>query len=151
MTDATAHRQILTKAHSWSAVPDAYHCLIFLRFTDGGTGVFTYGHGQMIYAVINCHWQIQRAGLLTVEYLESPPYQLFEGFTPAEKNRSKEIGYQFAQVNHIFEMRENVGTSWWIRRWSLALDRSPYPDGIDYPYEFPWTFYSSPERLTPEP
>src|SRR5262245_30052337 len=73
MTDA----ELLAGAHCWRATPWNYSALAGLLLKPDSTGTLLFGHGQTIYAVILCAWEIPTPGVLRLTYHDSPPHQFF--------------------------------------------------------------------------
>jgi hypothetical protein len=126
-------------ASGWKATPSDYSSLRVLHFEEDGSGTLTYGYGQTVYAIIKCRWSIPHAGVLTLTYLESPPYQHFKGFSPDDGDRAKELDYTLTEGE--VEGIESVVARTFTYLWTLELSGSPYPEGLQYPHDVPRVFY----------
>lgn len=147
MGDAAIEAAVLT-ASAWKATPSDYSSLRVLRFEEDGSGTLTYGYGQSIYAIIKCRWSVPRAGVLELTYLESPPYQHFKGFAPEDGNRTKELGYTLTEGE--VEGIQSVIARPFKYLWTLELSGSPYPEGLQFPYDAPRIFHGH-SRGAPRP
>src|SRR5262245_19747686 len=95
MGDAASDAVILAGGRGvWCATPWDYSSLRSLWLREDGSGDLIYGYGQTIYAFIKCRWEVVSPGRLRLTYLESPPYQLFRGYTPLDDHRVRELGFQ---------------------------------------------------------
>jgi len=140
VVEAVSDAEVLAgERGAWSATPWDYSSLRSIRFSEEGTGVLTYGYGQTIYAVINGRWELPSPGTLRFTYLESPPYQRFEGFTPSDGNRGKELGYKLTKgdVTGV----ESVVAQPYKFLWTLELSEQPWPACLQFPYDIPLVFY----------
>jgi len=131
--------EVLSGTHGWVADPWDYNSLRFLQFQAGGEGLLLYGYGQSIYAKIVCGWEVTTAGLLALSYRKSPPYQRFQGFTPGTGSLGKEVAYTLLE-GEIAGTESIVGLPYKFF-WTLELDQSPWPEGLELPYGTPQTFY----------
>jgi hypothetical protein len=138
MKDIDAELAVLTES-AWTATPSNYSSMRVLRFTSDGSGILTYGYGQTIYAIIKCRWTLPEAGVLDLEYLESPPYQRFQGFTPDQSNRARRLTYEL--IERVFEGVESIVARPFKYAWTLEFSASPYPEGLRFPYGVPQVFY----------
>jgi type II secretion system (T2SS) protein E len=98
-------------------------------FSADMSGRLTYGYGQTIYAIILCRWDLPTAGLLRLTYLESPPYQHFQGFTPDADNQVKEVSYSLTEGD-VTGIESIVGWPYKYR-WTLELTAAPWPDTVE--------------------
>ncbi len=137
MDNAASDIAVLTGS-GWAATPEDYSSMRTLHFTEDGLGTLTYGYGQTIYAIIKCRWSVPRAGVLELDYLESPAYQRFKGFVPDESNRHKELGYRL--IEGEVEGVENIIARRFRYLWTLELSGSPYPEGLVFPYRVPTVY-----------
>jgi hypothetical protein len=147
MADTAADAKVLVGGRGyWSATPATYSSLRFLRFAEDGTGDATYGFGQTIYAVIKFQWELSAPGRLRLTYLDSPPYQLFKGFTP-ESNRLKELDYALTEgeVSGV----ESIVAQPYRFLWTLELSDSPWPVGLELPHKIPRVFHGHRQPTRP--
>jgi hypothetical protein len=121
--------RVLVVSGSWIATPWDYSSLRYLRFSADMSGMVTYGYGQTIYAKIMCRWDLPAAGLLRLTYLESAPYQHFQGFTPDADNQVKELSYTLTE-DDVTGIESIVGWPYKYR-WTLELTASPWPNRVE--------------------
>jgi hypothetical protein len=148
MADIAADAKVLIGGRGyWSATPGNYSSLRFLRFAEDGTGDATYGYGQTIYALIKCQWELPAPGRLRLTYLDSPPYQLFKGFTPDDSNRIKELASVLTEgeVSGV----ESIVVQPYRFLWTLELSDSPWPAGLALPHTIPRVFYGHRQPTRP--
>jgi hypothetical protein len=144
MTDA----ELIAGAHSWRATPWNYSALAGLLLKSDGSGMLLFGHGQTIYAVILCAWEIPTPGILRLTYHDSPPHQFFKGFTPTEENRVKELTYTLTR-GEVLGVEDVVARPYKFG-WTLELSGSAWPDGLVFPRPVPTVFYGYQQALSDE-
>jgi hypothetical protein len=117
-----------------------------LWLSDGGAGELIYGYGQTIYARINCRWEVLSPGRLRLTYLESPAYQQFGGYTPAEDRRIRELDFVLTagEVSGV----ESVVAQPFRFGWTLELSEPPWPPELQLPHEAPRVFYGHREQVS---
>lgn len=135
-------RDILANERAWSATPWDYSSMRFLIFKPDGTAEFMYGYGQTIYARINCTFECSGEDRLVVSYLESPKFQLSQPFSPTDGNRRVELVCRLTKGD--FEFVESIVRQPRRFQYQLDLDRSPFPEGLNFPHEVPLTYYGHP-------
>lgn len=149
MSEVAPDAVVLT-ASGWEATPSNYSSLRTLRFLEDSSGTLVYGYGQTIYAIIRCLWALPIAGVLDLTYLESPPVQLYRGFTPDDANRAKQLTYTLTEG--AVEGIESIVARPFRYLWTLELSGSPYPEGLKFPYSIPQVFHGHfSEPLKPAP
>ena len=136
--------QILTSSRSWRATPWDYSSLRFLRFNDDASAEFCYGYGQTIYAIIKCQFELTPEKNLRLSYLESPARGHFQGFVPTDANQAKDIRYQLTQENVTGV--ESIVAREYKFQWKLTLEKSPFPEEIQFPYDVPLQYYGHEEQ-----
>jgi hypothetical protein len=129
----------------WSATPWDYSSLRSLWLRADGTGELIYGYGQTIYARINCRWEVAAPGRLRLTYLDSPPYQLFRGYTPPDDRRVRELGYALTagEVSGV----ESIVARPYRFGWTLELSEPPWPPELQLPHEVPRVFFGHREQV----
>jgi hypothetical protein len=138
--DGVADRVVLEGGRGvWSATPWDYSSLRFLHLSSEGVGELTYGYGQTIYAKIRCRWKIASPGLLRLEYLDSPAYQFFRGFTPDPAGAVRDLEYRLVEgeVSGV----ESIVARPFRYLWTLELSEPPWPTSLKFPREAPRVFY----------
>jgi hypothetical protein len=135
---------ILTGCGGWSATPGNYSSLRSVQFAPDGSGQVVYGYGQTIYAVVAFRFRVVKPDRLEFEYLESPGVQRFQGFRPDDTNHRKIVRLTLTKEENEFD--EDVTGQRHRFRWRLDLSASPYPEGLNFPYSVPTTFYGYAER-----
>jgi hypothetical protein len=118
----------------------------FLALSEDGTGDLIYGYGQTIYARINCRWEVVSSGRLRLTYLESPPYQVFRGYTPPSDRGVRELGLvltagEVSGVESIIAQPYRFG-------WTLELSEPPWPPELKLPHEVPRVFFGHREQVS---
>lgn len=119
----------------WTATPWNYSSLRALWLREDRYGELIYGYGQTIYARVNCRWEVVSARRLRFTYLESPPFQCFPGYTPADGDRPRELGYVLTS-GEVSGIESVVGLPYQFD-WTLELSEPPWPPGLRLPYEVP--------------
>ena len=138
--------QILTTSRSWRATPWDYSSLRFLRFNGDANAEFCYGYGQTIYAIIKCQFELTEQKIVRLSYLESPAYgRVFQGFIPTDANRMKDIPYQLTR--ETFAGVESIVAREFKFQWKLTLEKSPFPEEIQFPYDVPLEYYGHEQQL----
>jgi hypothetical protein len=81
--------------------------------------------------------------------LESPPYQLFKGFTPDADNQGKELDYKLIEgdVTGV----ESIVACPYKFLWTLELSEPPWPQGLRLPYTIPHVFYGHRQEVKRNP
>jgi len=110
-----------------------------MRLNADGSGELIYGYGQTIYAVIPCAWEVPAAGRLRLTYSAPRGGRLAAGFTLADGNRVKELGFTLTE-GRVAGVEDIVPTPYEYDR-TLDLSAPPWPDGLALPYEVPRVFY----------
>jgi hypothetical protein len=130
----------------WSATPWNYSSLRSLWLSEGGSGELIYGYGQTIYARIRCRWEVVAAGRLRLTYLESPPHQRFQGYTPPGDKCERELDFVLTagEVSGV----ENVIAQPYRFGWTLELSEPPWPPELPLPHELPRVFYGHREAVS---
>lgn len=124
----------------WGATPWDYSSLRFLWFHDDATGQMLYGYGQTIYAEIRFEWRVTEAGLLWLSYRDSPGNGLrFEGFTPTEDDRVRELGLTLTPG--YVAGHENILGRPFAFGWTMELSEPPWPASLNLPRTPPRIFY----------
>lgn len=130
---------ILCTSWAWRGTPWDYNSLFSLRFRKDGLGEAVYGYGQTIYAIIRFQFDVQKPGKFRLTYLESPPGQASKGgFEPSPGNDSREINYRLTEVE-TKGVEPNAGP--FRYGWTLALDASPFPAELRFPFDPPLEYY----------
>lgn len=135
--------QTLCTSRAWRGTPWDYNSLFSLRFLPEGFGEAVYGYGQTIYAIIKFRYDIPAPGVLRLTYSESPPYQAFKGFVPSKVGESREIQYRLTK-EEMTGVEPNAGP--FRYGWTLALDTSPFPTELRFPFGPPVTYYGHHEK-----
>ncbi|MEZ6142314.1 MAG: hypothetical protein R3B84_17275 [Zavarzinella sp.] len=138
MATVEEDRQVLGMAGSWRATPEDYSSLRVLWLNEDGSGELVYGYGQTIYACIRCCWDVASPGRLRLNYLESPPYQRFQGYTPTAGASVRELGYTLikGEVSGV----ESVVCQPYRYQWTMKLSEPPWPPELLFPYDVPQVF-----------
>jgi hypothetical protein len=147
MSDVASITAVLAGGRGvWSATPWNYSSLRCLFLSEGGSGELIYGYGQTIYARIRCQWQVMSPGRLRLTYLESPPYQLFKGYTPPEDKRVRELDFVLTagEVSGV----EDILAHPYRFHWTLELFEPPWPPDLKLPHEVPRVFYGHREEVS---
>lgn len=132
------HRDILVGSRSWSTTPWNYSSMRYIQFAEDGSGLLLYGYGQTIYAKINIRYTVKANCQIDLQYLDSPPFQRFAGFTP-NNHTTKTLKYTLSE--HHDTIREDATGADFSFKWLLTLDKFPFPDTLTFPYETPLEFY----------
>jgi hypothetical protein len=140
---------ILTTSHVWDATPWDYSSLRFLQFRADGTAEFTYGYGQTIYAKLPCRFELLPSSVLRLLYSDPPATQTFGRIALTNQTRQKEISYKL--VEEDFSGVTSVVARPFRYRWKLDLSDSPFPSGLQFPYDNPTTYYGHRVREEPSP
>ncbi len=137
--------EVLTSGGPWWATPGKYSSLRTLKLASDGTGGVLYGYGQTICAKIACRFTASEPDQVELEYLESPPYQLFRGFRPHDGNHRKTLRATLTSGRFVFTEAMTDHSRQF--RWQLDLNDSPYPEGLIFPYSMPTIFFGHGERI----
>lgn len=123
----------------WIATPLLYSSLRYLKFNTENNAELGYGYGQTIYAVIKTKFDVKESNILSLSYLESPSRSSFKGFFPSSENRRKELF--FTLTNETFNFGEQIGDRIQTFQWKLKFEHSPFPEGLQFPYDVPLEYY----------
>lgn len=147
MNDVAADAVVLAGGRGvWTATPWNYSSTRFLWLHEGGAGDLIYGYGQTIYAYIKCRWEVVSPGRLRLTYLDSPPYQLFRGYTPQDGNRVREFDYKLV-AGEVTGVENIVGRPFRFG-WTLELSETPWPLDLKLPHEVPRVFFGHREEVS---
>lgn len=138
-------REILVGSRSWSATPWNYSSMRYIQFAEDGSGLLVYGYGQTIYAKIDIRYTLKPNRQISLQYLDSPPFQRFGGFTPDNQSGAKTLRYTLSE-NPVTTM-ENVTGAGSSFKWLLTFDEFPFPATLTFPHEMPLEFYGYREDL----
>ncbi len=134
--------EILTTSRLWVATPSDYSSSRWLRLKSDEISDCCYGYGQTIYAVVRFQFEITTQNTLKLTYLESPPLSEtshFRGYIPTTSNSTKEFNYQL--VEKVTDGSHAITGKKFKHHWILTLDKSPFPEEIQFPYEVPLEYY----------
>jgi hypothetical protein len=146
MSEVASDTAILANGRGvWSATPWNYSSLRSLWLSEGGSGELIYGYGQTIYARIHCRWEVVSPGRLRLTYSDSPPYQRFQGYTPPDDKRVRELDFVLTE-GEISGMESIVAQPYRFR-WTLELSEPPWPTELQLPYEVPRVFFGHREQV----
>lgn len=139
MGDIPTDRDVLVSTGSWRATPHDYSSIRYVQFDSSGTGELAYAYGQTIYAIVQCHWELLEARRLRLTYAAVIRGRLATTFTVTDDNRSKELSYTLTEsrVSGV----ESVVLTPYSFNWKLEFSESPWPTGLELPYQVPQIFY----------
>ncbi|OWK45716.1 hypothetical protein [Fimbriiglobus ruber] len=123
----------------WAATPWSYSSTRFLILHANGSGRLVYAYGQTIYANILCRWEVPSAGVLRLDYLETPADgHRFKEFSPGA-DAVRELRYTLSP-GMVSGEDDIVGLTYRFH-WTLELSEQPWPPGLSLPYEVPRVFF----------
>jgi hypothetical protein len=141
-------RAVLIGSRSWSSTPWDYSSMRYLQFAEDDTGLAIYGYGQTIFAKISFRFELLGDRQMRLSYLESPAFQKFPGFIPIDQSRCKDLAFSLMDDQTI--ITESITAFDFRFHWQLSFNRSPFPDGIAFPYDAPLVYYGYRENVQAE-
>jgi hypothetical protein len=124
---------------NWVASPWDYSSSVWMRFGVDGTAKFCYGYGQTVYSFLKAKFKVNHKNIIEFDYLESPAFGAFKGFTPKSVNEAQQFFVVLSKEPNSFQ---NGVTSLIAEyKWKLKIDKSIFPDSIVLPGVAPLEFY----------
>ena len=131
---------------TWVAKPWNYNACYQINFKGDGSGHLVLGYGQSIYAMVEHRFEVLLPNLVRLMYLgfssaiperpydkrllERPFAKVFE----AEFNKWTELRFELFESDFCSNQEMRGPPFNYHFRWLLALDRQPYPEGVESPH-----------------